>query len=401
MFWTQVKSALRKSLPSPPPPPKLTPDTSLRDFRAWKATWEDYFELSNGPRLTNSHQLALLRTCLSPDMRATLGQTIPARDNLTDQLDEIAGHFRQQRNVALHRVKFEQRHQEHGETFDHFYVAPRELAADADMCGTCLNDRLTTLIMAGVASENLRKKLLAIKPFPRLEDVVARCRSEESATNTEAEITRRPALAVNVVSIRRSALTSAGRSAPTTTPSPRPQPSTPPATKTDCGFCGGRPHQTRSECRAYAAQNALRATGCIILPMTASLGTIRFPHNFKTQCPRTRLMSTLAPLPQLTTLSLLIKMLDIAISCMCAISPPTVVTPSPNPISQMGCCPHSPSSPRPDPRSTYKQLGSMWHHCEDRGTPRVSCAAAQWTWMLAQMAFPSPSARFLRATAAL
>ena len=43
-------------------------------------------------------------------------------------------------------------------------------AADADLCGTCLNDRLTTCIMAGVASEDLRKKLLAINPFPRLED---------------------------------------------------------------------------------------------------------------------------------------------------------------------------------------------------------------------------------------
>ena len=131
-------------------------------------------------------------------------------------------------------------------------------AADADLCGTCLNDRLTTRIMAGVASEDLRKKLLAINLFPRLEDVVARCRSEESATNTEAEITRRPALAVNVVSVRRSASTSAGRSAPTTTPSPRLQPSTPPATKTVCRFCGGRPHQTRSECPAYG----LKCTAC-------------------------------------------------------------------------------------------------------------------------------------------
>ena len=187
-------------------------------------------------------------------MRAALGQTIPARDNLTDQLDEIAGHFRRQRNVALHRVKFEQRHQDHGETFDHFYVELRELAADADLCGTCRNDRLTTRIMAGVASEDLRKKLLAINPFPRLEDVVARCRSEESATNTEAEITRRPALAVYVVSVRRSTLTSAGRLAPPTRPSPRLQPSFPPATKTVCWFCGGRPHQIRSECPAYGTK---------------------------------------------------------------------------------------------------------------------------------------------------
>ena len=182
-------------------------------------------------------------TCLSPDMRATLGQTIPARDKLADQLDEIAGHFRRQRNVALHRVKFEQHHQDHGETFDHSYAGLRELAADADLCGMCLNDRLTTRIMAGVASEDLRKKLLAINPFPRLEDVVARCRSKESATNTEAEFTHRPALAVNSLSLRRSALTSAVRSAPRTTPSPRRQSaSTPPATKTVCRFCGGRPH---------------------------------------------------------------------------------------------------------------------------------------------------------------
>ena len=219
------------------------PDISLRDFRAWKASWEDYFELSNGPRLTDSHQLALLRTCLSPDMRATLGQTIPARGKLADQLDKIAGHFRRQRNVALHRVRFEQRHQDHGETFDHFYVGLRELAADADLCGTCLNDRLTTRITAGVASEDLRKKLLAINPFPRLEDVVARCRGEESATNTETDLASKP-----VVNVARRAdpprnTSSGARSGPRKTQ--------PPATKTICRLCGGQPHRTRSDCPAY------------------------------------------------------------------------------------------------------------------------------------------------------
>ena len=59
---------------------------------------------------------------------------------------------------------------------------------------------------------------------------------------------------MNVVSVRRSALTSAGRSVLTTTPSPRLQPSTTPATKTVCRFCGGRPHQTRSECPAYSTK---------------------------------------------------------------------------------------------------------------------------------------------------
>ena len=238
-------------LPSAPPPLKLMPDFSLRDFRAWRATWEDYFELSHGPRLMDSHQLALLRTCLSPEVRATLGQAILSMDKLADQPDEIAGYFRRQRNVALHCVKFEQRHQDHGEAFDQFYVALRELAADAYLCGTCLNDRLTTRIMSAVALEDLRKQLhlIAINPFPRLEDVVARCRSEEYATNTEADLTSKPVVSAARRSDPPRNTSSGVRSALRTTPNPRPQPSTPAATKTVC-----RPHQTRSECPSYSTK---------------------------------------------------------------------------------------------------------------------------------------------------
>ena len=96
---------------------------------------------------------------------------------------------------------------------------------------------------------------------------------------------------MNAVSVSRFALTSAVRSAPRTTPSTRRQPWTPPATKTVCQFCGARPHQA-----LLTTQNALGATGCILL-MSESLGTTRCPPCLKTQCPRTRLMSTLAPLP--------------------------------------------------------------------------------------------------------
>ena len=97
--------------------------------------------------------------------------------------------------------------------------------------------------MAGVASEDLLKKLLAINPYQAIKDVIARCRSEESATNTEADLTSKP-----VVNAARRAdppcKTSSGvRSAPRKT-----QPS---STKTICRFCGGRPHRTRSDCPAY------------------------------------------------------------------------------------------------------------------------------------------------------
>ena len=207
--------------PSAPPPAKLTPDLSLREFRAWRATWTDFFELSDGQRLSPDRQLALFRTCLSSEMRAALGHTIPTKTTLNEQLDEIAEHFRRQRNVALYRVQFEQRQQQAGESFDNFYVAIRELATDAELCGTCLETRLTTRIMSGVRSEEVRKKLLALTPFPQLEAVVALCRSEESACNTEADLSSKPALNA---AVRSPAL---------------------------CRYCGGRPHRSRLDCPAY------------------------------------------------------------------------------------------------------------------------------------------------------
>ena len=207
--------------PSAPPPAKLTPDLSLREFRACRATWTDFFELSDGQRLSPDRQLALFRTCLSSEMRAAIGHTIPTKTTLSEQLDEIAEHFRRQRNVALYRVQFEQRQQQAGESFDNFYVAIRELATDAELCGTCLEPRLTTRIMSGVRSEEVRKKLLALTPFPQLEAVVALWSSEESACNTEADLSSKPALNA---AVRSPAL---------------------------CRYCGGRPHRSRSDCPAY------------------------------------------------------------------------------------------------------------------------------------------------------
>ena len=207
--------------PSAPPPAKLTPDLSLREFRAWRATWTDFFELSDGQRLSPDRQLALFRTCLSSEMRTALGHTIPTKTTLNEQLDEIAEHFRRQRNVALYRVQFEQRQQQAGESFNNFYVSIRELATDAELCGTCLETRLTTRIMSGVRSEEVRKKLLALTPFPQLEAVVALCRSEESACNTEADLSSKPALNA---AVRSPAL---------------------------CRYCGGRQHRSRSDCPAY------------------------------------------------------------------------------------------------------------------------------------------------------
>ena len=133
-------SAPRSRPSSAPPPAKLTPDLSLREFRAWRATWTNVFELSDGQRPSLDRQLALFRTCLSSEMRAALGHPIPTKTTLNEQLDEIAEHFRRQRNIALYRVQFEQRQQQAGESFDNFYVSIRELATDAELalCLVCV-----------------------------------------------------------------------------------------------------------------------------------------------------------------------------------------------------------------------------------------------------------------------
>ena len=53
--------------------------------------------------------------------------------------------------------------------------------------------------MSGVRLKEVRKKLLALTPFPQLEAVVALCRSEESAEKTDADLASVPAL-VNAAS---------------------------------------------------------------------------------------------------------------------------------------------------------------------------------------------------------
>ena len=120
------------------PPAKLEPGISLRELRAWRASWEDFFELPDGPRLTQERQKTLLRTCLTTEMRATLAHAIPVADTATvdELLNAIGTHFRRQRNIALSCVQFEERKQQHGETFGHFFVGLKELATDADLCAT-------------------------------------------------------------------------------------------------------------------------------------------------------------------------------------------------------------------------------------------------------------------------
>ena len=183
-------SSARPTLPyravKPPtvvPPSKLSSSIGLRDFRAWRLSWNDYSRLSQLPTFNREDQLAFLRSCFTEDMRATSQHAIGVKDTDTVQsaLDKIEKYLRQQCSIAIDRVKFEERQQEEDELFDSFLVSVRELATEAELCSECIDQRLSTRIMSGLRNQETRCKLLALRPFPSLEKVIAICRSEEAA----------------------------------------------------------------------------------------------------------------------------------------------------------------------------------------------------------------------------
>ena len=183
---TPSSDGIKPKLPSPNRPPVLNIDTTFSNFKAWRETWEDYAMLQNHEKLPLAIQKADFRSCLSDDMKQHLKCAIDiAMDDenisLKDILDKIQAHLRLKRNVAIDKVAFETLRQEEEQSFDEFYVSLRKLASEADLCSQCVDTRLVTKIMAGIHSQEIRQKLLALSPFPDLKTVVNLCRSHETS----------------------------------------------------------------------------------------------------------------------------------------------------------------------------------------------------------------------------
>ena len=243
------------------PPDKLPSSVSMQEFKGWRASWRDYETLAELSKLSVRHQLAKLRSCLTADMRATLEHAIGidsenSNHTVASVLDGIESYIRQQRDVALDRVKFEERKQEKGESFDAFLVALKQIADDADFCGECIDQRLTTRIMSGVRDTATRKRLLAIRPFPSLEMAVDVCRSDENGKTNEAALTsthrqfnqvrKRPRSPTPAPTSTRYNADGQPHTAPKRWRSP-----TPPCVDKTCGRCGGAWHAARNDCPAF------------------------------------------------------------------------------------------------------------------------------------------------------
>jgi hypothetical protein len=177
--------------------------------------------------------MAAFRMTLDPTMQQVVevGLNItPATITTPDQvLDRIADYIRAKRNVALDRMAFEERKQGPSESFDDFFIALRRLADAADLCGNCSEKRLVTRIIAGTRDTDRKKKLLAISPFPSLQDTVNICRSEESVRANERILSGHS----GVVAI----LTKHGQSDRR-------------ASKSECGACGRASHAQGENCPA-------------------------------------------------------------------------------------------------------------------------------------------------------
>ena len=229
-------------LPSATPPPPLQSSVSLLDFVSWRSLWNDYATLIRLDRLTPREQCALLRSCLSVEMRSTLEFALQFETSdvcpVEELLDNIHKFLRGRRNIALDRVAFEERRQEPGETFDDFYITLKKLAANADLCSTCRDERMATKLMSGVRDGEVRKKLLALSPFPSCQQVIDLCRSQEAAAQNAAELSTAAFPAVSKLTTDNKLCRYCGHPAH---PEGRPCP----ARKVTCNDCGVRGHFAR------------------------------------------------------------------------------------------------------------------------------------------------------------
>ena len=166
-------------------PPLLDTEITYSKFLQWKSAWHDYAMLNKHDKLTPELQKADFRCCLTEGMRLHLKCAIGIDDNqdisVDEILDKIGIFLRSQRNIALDRVAFDSRQQLEEETFDQYLVEIKRLAEEADLCKNCIDQRLATKIMSGIRCSETRQKLLAMNPFPELQDVINICRSRECA----------------------------------------------------------------------------------------------------------------------------------------------------------------------------------------------------------------------------
>lgn len=140
-----------------------------------------------------------MTTNILQTIELVLGIT-PATHLSTDSvLGRIRDYISKKKSAALDRLQFDECRQESNETFEQFFLRLQKVAACADLCVNCYDERMTTRIIARISDNEARKKLLAMDTFPMLRAAVELCRAEEAACRKKPMLHRRTTAPVNVV----------------------------------------------------------------------------------------------------------------------------------------------------------------------------------------------------------
>ena len=114
--------------------------------------------------MSPEQQRLAFRKCLDPEMRTTVRARLGIADDsalsVNEMIEKIREWLREQRNIVRDKVAFQERKQKEGESFNKFFVALNDIAANCNLCKYCSDDRFITSIIAGVCDPVLREKLL-------------------------------------------------------------------------------------------------------------------------------------------------------------------------------------------------------------------------------------------------
>lgn len=216
----------------------------FRDFRLWREAWE-----ANGKR----HKLhlfgreeqvyAFLQAAGTRAARVLKFHFKVDPDHVDTSVDRMTrlleDYYRASQSETVAGVRFAQRAQRPGESFDDFRFALDELAADAEFCGHCEDRRLAEQLIAGLEDGEVRAELLRLRK-PSVDQVVELCRAHEVAAR-ENKVTVRG-------SLRDGAVVDAVRAR--TAYKERQRDEMAAKTKGKCSSCGGREHARPAACPA-------------------------------------------------------------------------------------------------------------------------------------------------------
>ena len=162
------------------------------EFEAWKSQWESYSSLSGLAEEAAAKQVQALTLCLSRDTLAivqNLGLIEEQKGNAQSIIDAIQRYIKGHINESIERRNLRKRTQQHGESFDDFLVALRELVKTCNYCSNaCTQKYVRDQIIEGLLDRDTVVDLLQEADL-MLAKVISMCQAREAAKKQRANLT--------------------------------------------------------------------------------------------------------------------------------------------------------------------------------------------------------------------